>query len=109
MLQVGGDSYLLQEPLGAQNGGELGVQNFDGDFAVVFLIVGEVHGGCPTAPELTLDRVRRERALDLVNAHRHSFRRRASREESRRLSRSTTPCARELPLEEVYNVGLVGY
>ena len=36
---------LPQEPLGAEDRGELGPEDFDSDLAVVFPVVGEVDGG----------------------------------------------------------------
>ena len=55
MLQVGGDPDLRQEPLGAEDGGELGAEDFDGDLAVVLQVVGEVDGGHAAAAELALE------------------------------------------------------
>jgi hypothetical protein len=71
MLQVGGDPYFLQESLGPKHRGELGVQNLDGDPAVVLFVVREINGRHPAAAELTLDGVGGERTLNLFDAISH--------------------------------------
>jgi hypothetical protein len=73
MLQVGGNSYLLEESLRAEYGGELGAQNLYGDLAVVFFVVREINSGHPAAAEFTFDGVRRERTLNQLNALSHSL------------------------------------
>src|SRR6267143_5613525 len=55
--EPGGDPDLAQEPLGAEGRGERGLEHFDGDFAAVLLVLGEVDGRHPTPPELALDGV----------------------------------------------------
>ncbi len=57
VLQVGDGLDLTQEPLGADDGRELGAQHLDGDLAVVLEVVGEVDGGHAALAELALDRV----------------------------------------------------
>src|SRR4051794_36591890 len=72
MLQIRGYSDFLQEPVSAEYCCELGVENLDGDLAVVFPVVGEIDGRHTTAAELTLDGVGTERALNLFEAISHS-------------------------------------
>lgn len=74
-MQVGGDPDFLQKPLSAQYGSELGVKNFDRDFAIMFLVVGQIDGGHATASELPLDYIDSERSLNLFQAIGHSRRR----------------------------------
>jgi hypothetical protein len=57
MLQVRGGPDLAQEPLGADDGGELGAQHLDGDLAVVLEVVGEVDGGHAAGTEFALEPV----------------------------------------------------
>ena len=57
MLQVGGGLDLGEEALGADDGGELGAQDLDGDLAVVLEVLGEVHRGHAARAELALDPV----------------------------------------------------
>ena len=57
MLEVRGDAHFAQEAVGAEHGGEVGPQDLDRHLAVVPRIVGEVDGGHPALPELTLDGV----------------------------------------------------
>ena len=57
MLQLGGGLNLLDEPIRAQDRGELGLQHLDGDFAVVLEVLGEVDGGHAPRAELPLDAV----------------------------------------------------
>ncbi len=57
VLQVGGDLDLVEEALGAQDGGELRAQHFDRDLAVVLHVMGEVDGRHAAGAELALDRV----------------------------------------------------
>jgi hypothetical protein len=54
---MGGDLDLAQEALGSDGRGELRAEHLDGDRAVVFGIVAEVHRGHAAAAEFTLDRV----------------------------------------------------
>jgi hypothetical protein len=48
---------LREEPLGPDDGGELGAEDLDGDFAVVLQVLREVHRGHPALAELALDGV----------------------------------------------------
>ena len=57
MLQVGDRLDLAQEPLGADDGGELGPQHLDGDLAAVLEVVGEVDRRHAALAELALDAV----------------------------------------------------
>jgi hypothetical protein len=57
MLQVGGDSDLLQKALGAQRRSHLGHQDFEGDLSVVLPVVREVDNCHPTATQFPLDSV----------------------------------------------------
>ncbi len=57
MLQPGGGLDFAQEPLAAQRSGQLGMEDLDGDRAVVTEVVGQIHGGHATCPELALDAV----------------------------------------------------
>ena len=57
MLQVGGDLDLGEEPLGAEHGGELGLEDLDGDLAVVLEVVGEIDRRHAALAELALDAV----------------------------------------------------
>ena len=73
MLQPGGELDLALEALGAERGGQLGVEHLERDRPVVAEVVGEVDRGHAAAPELALDAVavgqgRRERGA-LVPRH----------------------------------------
>ena len=57
VLQPGGQLDLAQEPLGAERGGELGVEHLERDRAVVPEVLGEVDRRHAAAPELALERV----------------------------------------------------
>jgi hypothetical protein len=57
VLQIRGDSDLAQEPLGAEDRAELGIENFHGDVAVVLEIAREVDGRHPAAPDFALDAI----------------------------------------------------
>ena len=57
VLQVGGGLDLGEEPLGADDGGELRAQHLDGHLAIVLDIVGEVDGGHAARAEFPLDAV----------------------------------------------------
>ena len=57
MLQLGGELDFAVEPIRAERGGELGVQDLDGHFAIVLEIRGQVDGGHATAAQLALDAV----------------------------------------------------
>jgi hypothetical protein len=68
VLQVRGNSDFLQKSFGTEYSGELRVQNFYRDFAIVLLVVREVNGCHPAAAQLTLHGVRAERTLNLFEA-----------------------------------------
>jgi hypothetical protein len=57
VLERGGGLDLLDEPLGAEHGGELGFQDLDGDLAVVLQVLCEVDRGHAARAELALDAV----------------------------------------------------
>ena len=46
-----------QEPVGAEDGGKLGLEDLERDLAVVLEVLGEVHRGHAALAELTLDAV----------------------------------------------------
>ena len=71
MLEIRGDSDLLEESLSAQDSSELGMQNLDRDFAIVLLVVGEINGGHAAGTQLTLDGISRERTLNLFETLSH--------------------------------------
>jgi hypothetical protein len=55
MLEPGGEVDLSKEALGAEGGGELGVEHLEGDGAVMAEIAGEPDGGHAPATELALE------------------------------------------------------
>ena len=55
VLQVGGGLDFLEEPLGPDQGRELGKQDLDGDFAIVAGIVGEKYRGHAAAAQLAFE------------------------------------------------------
>ena len=57
VLEVGGGLDLAQEPLGADDRGQLGPQHLDRDLAVVLEVLGEVDGGHAALAELALEAV----------------------------------------------------
>jgi len=57
MPEPGGDPDLLEEPLRAERGGELGAQDLEGDGTIVAEIVCQVDRGHAAASELALDAV----------------------------------------------------
>ena len=57
MLQTGGELDLALEPLGAERGGEIGVQYLQRDVTIVLEIAGEIDRGHPTAAEDSLQQV----------------------------------------------------
>ena len=57
MLQLRRGADLAEEPLAAERGAELGVQDLDGDVAVVPEVVREVDRGHAAGAELALDAV----------------------------------------------------
>ena len=57
MLEIGGGLDLLEEPPGAEDGGQLGPQHLEGDLAVVAHVVRQVHRGHAALAQLPLDAV----------------------------------------------------
>ena len=57
MLEAGGQADLPLEPFGAERDRQLGVQDLEGDVAVVLEVAREVDRGHAAAPELALERV----------------------------------------------------
>ena len=57
MLEARGQADLALEPLGAEGGGDLGVEDLEGDGPVVAQVTGEPDRGHAPAAELTLERV----------------------------------------------------
>ncbi len=57
MLQPGGELDLAEEALGAERGGQLGVEHLERDRAVVLQVLGEEDRGHAAAPELPLEGV----------------------------------------------------
>jgi len=57
MLEVRGGLDLHQEPVGADDDGELGAEHSERDLAVVPQVMREVDGGHPARAELALDAI----------------------------------------------------
>ncbi|HEV8600574.1 MAG TPA: hypothetical protein VGQ69_14535 [Gemmatimonadales bacterium] len=57
VLQVGGDFDFLEEPLGADDRGQLGAQNLESDLAAVLEVEGEVDGRHAALAELPLEAI----------------------------------------------------
>jgi hypothetical protein len=57
MLQPGDDVDLAEEAVWPERMGQLGMEHFDRDRAVVSEILGEIDRSHPAAPEFALDRV----------------------------------------------------
>ena len=57
MLELGGGLDLVDEPLGAEHGGELGLEHLDRDLSVVPQVLGEVDRRHAARAELALDAV----------------------------------------------------
>ena len=57
VLEVGGELDLGEEPLGADDGGELRAQNLERDLAVVPEVLGQVHRRHPACADLAFDPV----------------------------------------------------
>src|SRR6185503_17063759 len=71
MLEPGGQANLAQEPVRTESGGELRMENLEGDGPVVPEIARQEDGGHAAAAELMLDRVAagqggRERRLEIA-------------------------------------------
>ena len=63
VLEPGGEADLALEPVGAERGGQLGVQHLERDRAVVLEVLGQVDRGHAAAPELAVERVAVGQAL----------------------------------------------
>ena len=57
MLQVRGGLDLFQESLGAEDGGEFGTEDLEGDFAVVAEVVREIDRGHAALTEFAVEAV----------------------------------------------------
>jgi len=57
VLKGGDGPDLAQEALGADDGGELGAEDLDGDLAAVLQVLGQVDRGHAALAELALDAV----------------------------------------------------
>ena len=57
MLELRGGGDLLHEAVGAQDGGQLGLEDLDGHLAVVLEVLGQVDRGHPALAQLPLDAV----------------------------------------------------
>ena len=57
MLQARRGADFAQEPVPAEGGAQIGMQDLDGDVAVVLDVVGEVYGRHPAGAKFALDRV----------------------------------------------------
>ena len=57
MLQPSSEANLAQEPLGTERGGELRTQQLERDGPIVPQIIGTIHDGHSTAPDLPVEAV----------------------------------------------------
>ena len=57
VLQIRRRRDLDEEPIGADDRGQLGMEYFDGDAPAVPDVLRQIHRRHPTAPELALDRI----------------------------------------------------
>ena len=57
VLQIGGELDLGEEPLGPDDGGQLGPEHLEGDPAVVAEVLGQIDGGHPAGPDLPVEAV----------------------------------------------------
>jgi hypothetical protein len=55
MIQLCSDRDLEEEPLGAKRRCQLGLEDLDGDIAMMFGVPGEIHGRHPTSAEFALE------------------------------------------------------
>jgi hypothetical protein len=55
VVEPRGNLDLAQKTVGAERGGQLGVEDLERNLAIVLQIVGEVNRGHPASAELTLD------------------------------------------------------
>ncbi len=74
MLEIRGGLDLGQEPLGPENGAELGAQDLERDRAIVPHVVREVDGGHPARAKLAINDVAVcERGVEPRNGVVHEF------------------------------------
>jgi hypothetical protein len=71
VLQIGGDSDLLEESLSAEHRGQLGMKNLYRNLAIVFLVVRKIDGRHAAAAQLALDEVGGERLPNRFEALSH--------------------------------------
>ena len=57
MVEPRGELDLAKKPVGAERCGEVGVEDLEGDDAIVLAVLGEVDGRHPAAAELAIDGV----------------------------------------------------
>ena len=57
MAETGRDPDLAEKSLGTEHRAELGIEHLDGHLAMVPQVVGQVDGGHPASPELTVEGV----------------------------------------------------
>ncbi len=57
VLEPGGEPDLALKALGAEGSGELGMQQLEGDGAIVLEVLGQPDRGHASAPELAIERV----------------------------------------------------
>ena len=57
MVKVRGDLDLREEPLGADDGAELGIEKLQRDLAVMLDVAGEIDRRHSSGADLTLDRI----------------------------------------------------
>ena len=80
VLQVGRGLDLGEEPLRADDGGELRAKDLDRHLAIVLEVVGQVDGGHPPLPQLPLEPVAvGEGGLEALRNGRHRVRRHRTR------------------------------
>ena len=68
MLQPRRQADLAQEPVGAEAGRELGVEQLERDRPVVFEVLRQEYRRHPAAPELPLERIARAKAFQELGA-----------------------------------------
>ena len=75
VLQPGGSLDLALEALGAEGRGEVGVEDLDGDRAVVAQVMGQIDGGHAAAPKLAVEHVAVAQGVGQGRGDGHEFRR----------------------------------
>src|SRR3990170_7456179 len=72
MVELRGDLDLAQEPVGAEGGRELWLEDLECDSALVLEVLSEINGRHPARPEFPLDRVAiGEGGLEAIERFRH--------------------------------------